>query len=76
MTAMDKLLTPEEVAEIFKIDKRTVYYWIEKKAIPYIKINRKVIRFRPVDVEEFIQRHFVRPSDVDEVVDEILSKLS
>lgn len=76
MTIMEKLLTPEEVAEIFKIDKRTVYYWIEKRTIPYIRINKKVIRFRPVDVDEFIQRHFVKASDVDEIVDEILSKIS
>lgn len=71
-----ELLTPEEVARIIKVDKRTLYYWIERKMIPHVRINRKVVRFRPIDVEEFIQRHFVRASDVDEVVDEILSKLS
>lgn len=35
-----------------------------------------VLRFRPADIEEFIQKHIVRVSDVDEVVDEILSKIS
>lgn len=71
-----ELLTPEEVAKILKVDKRTIYYWIDRKLINYIRINRKVVRFRPMDVEEFIQKHFVKASDVDEIVDEILSKIS
>lgn len=71
-----ELLTPEEVARLLKVDKRTIYYWIERRTIPYIRINRKVVRFRPVDIEEFLQKHTVKTSDVDEVVDEILAKLS
>jgi len=69
------LLTPEEVAKLLKISKRTVYYWIDRKLINHIRINHKVVRFRPEDIEEFIQKHTVRASDVDEVVDEILGKL-
>lgn len=71
-----ELLTPEEVAKILKVDKRTIYYWIERKTLPHVRINRKVIRFRPVDIEEFIQKHLIKASDVDEIVDEILSKIS
>jgi len=71
-----ELLTPEEVSKLLKVDKRTLYYWIDRKLINYIRINKKVVRFRPIDVEEFIQKHLVKASDVDEVVNEILSKLS
>lgn len=76
MLTKEELLTPEEVAKLLKVNKRTVYYWIEKRAIPYIKFNRKVVRFRPSDIEEFLAKHTVKVSDVDKVVDEILSKLS
>ncbi|WP_353684433.1 hypothetical protein V4D30_01180 [Thermodesulfovibrio sp. 3907-1M] len=41
----------------------------------YVKINRKLIRFRPQDIQDFIQNHFVKATDVDEVVDEILSTI-
>lgn len=76
MILSEQLLTPEELAKLLKINKRTVYYWIEKRLINYIRINHKVVRFRHTDIEEFIQKHTVRASDVDEVVDEIFAKLS
>jgi len=72
----EELLTPEEVARMLKVDKRTIYYWIERKAINYIRINKKVVRFRPTDVEEFLRKHTIKATDIDEVVDEILSKLN
>jgi excisionase family DNA binding protein len=71
-----ELLTPDEVAKLLKVNKRTIYSWVEKKQIPYIKINKKLIRFRPVDIQEFIQNHYVNRSDTDTVVDEILSKIN
>lgn len=70
------LLTPDDVAKLLKVNKRTVYYWIERGLISYVKINRKTIRFRYLDVEDFINKHLVKPSDVDKVVNKILSKLS
>ncbi len=71
-----ELLTPDEVAKLLKVNKRTIYSWVEKKQISYIKINKKLIRFRPVDIQEFIQNHYVNRSDTDTVVDEILSKIN
>lgn len=53
-----ELLTPEEVAKLLKVDKRTIYYWIERKTLSHVRINRKVVRFRPTDVEEFIQKTY------------------
>jgi len=70
-----ELLTPEEVARIIKIGKRTLYYWIEKNFIPHIRINRKTIRFRAQDVEEFLNSRRDSVYDVDRIVDEIVSKL-
>lgn len=75
MLLPEQPLTTEELAEIFKIDNRTIYCWIEKKTIPYI-INKKVIRFSPVVVEEFIQKYLVKVSDFNEIFDKIISKIS
>jgi len=58
-----------------KINKRTLYYWIEKNLIPHIRINRKTIRFRAQDVEEFLNSRRDSVYDVDKIVDEIVSKL-
>jgi|YNPMSStandDraft_2_1061718.scaffolds.fasta_scaffold20235_2 excisionase family DNA binding protein len=71
-----ELLTPQEVAKILKVSKRTVYYWIENSMITHIKVNKKTIRFRPQDIEEFLNTHLIKATDIDKVVDEIVSKLS
>jgi len=71
-----ELLTIEEVAKILKVNKRTLYYWIERGMIDYIKINRKTIRFRPKDIEEFLNSHTIKSTDIDKIVDEIVSKIS
>jgi len=75
-----ELLTTDDVARMLKVNKRTIYYWVERKKIPHIKINNKLIRFRPVDIQEFIEKNLVNPDGVDEtvdeVVDEILSKIN
>jgi len=71
-----ELITPEELAKILKVSKRTVYYWLEKNMIPYIRINKKTVRFRPEDIEKFLHSHTIKTTDIDKVVDEIVSKLS
>jgi excisionase family DNA binding protein len=49
-----KLLTKREVATICGVCQRTVDYWINKKAIAYIKIGGTV-RFLRSDLDAFIQ---------------------
>jgi excisionase family DNA binding protein len=40
---MDKeLLTPQDVADLFGVSKRTVQLWIKKGELPVIKIGRTV----------------------------------
>ncbi|HOB11930.1 MAG TPA: helix-turn-helix transcriptional regulator [Syntrophomonadaceae bacterium] len=45
-------LTPEEVAEILKIKKHTVYELVKRGELPAFRIGRK-IRINPQDVENF-----------------------
>lgn len=44
MVTHNELLTPEEVAELLKIDVRTVYQYIKDKKINAVKLSRKIIR--------------------------------
>lgn len=76
MIDKEELLTPQEVARLLKVDKRTIYYWIGRGLITYVRVNKKVVRFRLQDVEFFLQKYLVKAPDVDEVVNEIVSKLS
>lgn len=76
MHVKEELYTIEEVAKIFKVEKRTVYKWMDKGVISYVRINKKTVRFRAKDLDEFIKKHLVKNQEIDEFVDEILSRIS
>lgn len=51
---MIDLCTPKELATLLKVPSKTIYYWVSKKEIPYIRVGRH-LRF---DAEQVL-RHFV-----------------
>ena len=52
----DELLTTREVAEMLKVDERTVWTYrnLEVDPLPYIKLG--IIRYRKSDVLEWLKR--------------------
>jgi len=52
---MDKLLTPQEIAEVLGVQPSTIYQWTHQGYIPHVKIG-KFVRFKEKDVEEWIER--------------------
>ncbi len=52
----EELLTPQKVAEILKIKPARVYEAVRDGRLPAVRITGKLIRFRPEDVECFIQQ--------------------
>lgn len=48
------LMTPDEVAELFRISKASVYRWAERGLLPAVKVGRTV-RFNRQDVEQLIK---------------------
>jgi len=53
------LLNEQQAAKILKVKPRTVRSWRQKKALPYLQLTRRVIRFRRADLDEWIGRHRV-----------------
>lgn len=51
----NKSLTPEEVADILKIKKHTVYQLVKRGDLPAFRIGRK-LRINPQDVEKYRQQ--------------------
>lgn len=52
----NEVLTPQEVTQVFKISRRTLWAWDAKGLLRPIKINRRVIRYRKADVAALILR--------------------
>jgi predicted DNA-binding transcriptional regulator AlpA len=56
-----KLLTPAEVAEITGISIETLAQWrSQKRGIPYIKISHNCVRYRQIDLDQWVGEHIVR----------------
>jgi excisionase family DNA binding protein len=45
----------QDVADFLKIEKETVYRWVQDGRLPCVKVGR-LTRFRPADVREVAER--------------------
>jgi excisionase family DNA binding protein len=51
---MSELLTVQEAAELLRVNPFTLYSWVSKRRIPYVKVGRKTL-FNLSDLETFIK---------------------
>ena len=56
----EKLLTASELEAWLDIDRKTVYTYVQRGLIPYIKIQSNV-RFRRSEIEGWLETHSYRP---------------
>ncbi len=52
-----ELLHYDEVASIFRVQTATIRKWVLRGELKPVVLNRKVVRFRPEDVRDLIDRH-------------------
>ena len=53
---MTTYYTPEEVADILKVRKHTVWNWLREGTLKGTKINGKIWRITDKDLEAFIKK--------------------
>ena len=61
----DRPLTVEEAAELLSVAKQTLYNWVCSKRIPHVKLSRSVLRFRRVDLLDWLDGHAVPSNERD-----------
>lgn len=60
------LMTPEDVAYEFSVDRRTVLRWAREGKLGHVKLSHKNLRFTESQVQEFIQSKSVaNPNVID-----------
>ena len=52
---MEKLLTCEQVSEIFSLSKYTIYNLVSESRIPCFRINKRLVRFRESELERWLK---------------------
>jgi hypothetical protein len=53
------ILTEDQVIEILKVESRTLRLWRRTRALPFIKISSRVIRYRQCDLDEWLANNRV-----------------
>ncbi|MEW6740909.1 MAG: helix-turn-helix domain-containing protein [Nitrospirota bacterium] len=57
----ERLITVDEVAEMLGFTTQGVYSLVFKKKIPAVKISKRALRFRPSDIEAWLQEKTQQP---------------
>lgn len=55
------MLNVAQVAEKLGVSTYQVYDMVHNRKIPYVKLGRRMLRFDPVEIEIFIDKHRVKP---------------
>ena len=50
------LMTPADAAKALAISPRTLWDWTAKGLIPSLKIGTRMVRYRRVDIEAWVER--------------------
>jgi len=45
-----KLLTYDAVAALLGVQKGTLYYWVNQRKIPHVKLGARIVRFDPAQL--------------------------
>lgn len=53
-----KLLKVEDIAELFQTSTSTIYRWVHKREIPFVKLGGK-LRFSQDAIQEYIKKNSV-----------------
>lgn len=60
---MEKLLTARQVSDLLEVKISTVYDWVHRAVIPYVKLNR-LVRFKKTDVFRWVDSHTLQPKNL------------
>lgn len=51
---VEKLLTIDEVAQMLQVSRSAIYKNMSAGTIPYLRINKRIVRFRPSDIQAWL----------------------
>ena len=57
---LSELLDEIQAAKFFGVKARTLRQWRRTRALPFLKLTRKVVRFRRADLENWASRHLIQ----------------
>lgn len=53
---VEELLTAEQVAGLFKVRRKTIYVWVSRREIPFVKLPGGVTRFPLEAINKWLEQ--------------------
>ncbi|MEK6706544.1 MAG: helix-turn-helix domain-containing protein [Bdellovibrionota bacterium] len=50
----NRLWTVTDVADYLQVSEKTVYDWVHRRVIPFIKVNNRLLRFESVEIKKWL----------------------
>ena len=57
-------LTYAEASSLLGVKRGTLYSWVSRRAIPFVRLSPRMIRFRRTDLDEWLNSRSVRPEQL------------
>jgi excisionase family DNA binding protein len=57
----ERLLAIDEVAQMLAVTKSMIYAWVHQNKIPYVKLGKRLLRFREEDIIAWVSEMEVQP---------------
>ncbi len=57
-------LTYSEASSLLGVKKGTLYCWVSRREIPFVRIGPRTVRFRWTDLDDWLNSKSVRPEQV------------
>ena len=53
---LHRLLTAQDLAERFQVQRRTIWSWVDQGLLPFHRCGTRLLRFTDEDIKEFLRR--------------------
>lgn len=66
-------LSKKQLADHFNLSERKVNDLL-KQGLPHLRIGNKILRFKRIDCEEWLERFTVEENRISKIVDEVMNR--
>lgn len=56
-------LTYAELEQHIGVKTGTLYSWVSRRVIPFVRVGPRVVRFRRTEIDAWLEEHSVRPDE-------------
>jgi len=53
--------TYKQVAELLNVKVGTIYSWVARGEVPYVRLGKRVVRFPQAEIEQWLAARLVTP---------------